>query len=202
MNDMLDFRSVMIDLSLNMKQKAGNYQCPFCTKKSFTVYPDQMGHCHTCNWSGNAVNLYSEWKKISYSEARRELGVALNNGFVQLKEQTWVEAKKELAKDLEFLAWVRMYEGFNPYYTRETVIDKSGVTKGTLSKIINGQMVNALTWRKTLAVLRSDLDSKIEKLKKDLALGTVYFENIINEDADLKKSVEKYRIKKKRNKTT
>lgn len=197
MSDMLDFRSVMIDLNLNVKQKSENYQCPFCQKKSFTVYPEQKGYCHTCKWSGDAVQLYSECKNVSRSEALAELGLALKNGFIQLKEQTYEEAKKELAKDLEFLAWVRMYEGFNPDYTREKVLDKSGVTKGTLSKIIKGEMCNAVTWRKVLAVLRSDLEPRINRMKKNLVLGTKFFEELLD-DEKRGSDIKKYRIKKKR----
>jgi DNA primase (bacterial type) len=83
MSDKIDFCSVMSDLRLSMKQKYGNYQCPFCTRKSFTVYSaEQMGHCHNCGWSGDAVKLYSEWKCVSYHEALKELGVALANGLI------------------------------------------------------------------------------------------------------------------------
>lgn len=90
-----------------------------------------------------------------------------------------------------------MYEGFNPNYTREVVLDKSGVTKGTLSKIINGQMVNALTWRKVLAVLRSDLEVRIGVMKKNLSLGTQYFEQLLD-DEKRGTDIKKYRIKKRR----
>ncbi|MDL2279805.1 CHC2 zinc finger domain-containing protein [Desulfovibrio sp. OttesenSCG-928-G11] len=197
MNLDVDFVSVMSTLGLSMKQKSGNYQCPFCTKKSFTVYPDQKAYCHTCNWSGDALQLYCEWEKVSRSEAIQKLGLALKNGYIQLKEQTYAEAKSELAKDLEFLTWVRMYEGFNPDYTRKVVIEKSGVTKGTLSKIIKGEMVNGLTWRKVLAVLRIDLEPRIKIMKKNLALGPKYFENLLDEEKR-GKDVEKFRIKKKR----
>jgi hypothetical protein len=197
MADMIDFRSVMIDLNLNMKQKSGNYQCPFCTKKSFTVYPDQKAYCHTCNWSGDAIQLYSEWKRVTRSEAYKELGIALRDGFIQLKEQTYDEAKKELAKDLEFLAWVRMYEGFDPDFKRDKIIEKSGVTKGTLSKIIKGEMCNALTWRKVLAVLRSDMEVRIGIMKKNITLGTKYFEELLD-DEKRGSDIKKYRIKKSR----
>jgi hypothetical protein len=93
-----------------------------------------------------------------------------------------------------------MYEGFYPSdrrFDRKVFEEKSGLTKGTLSKIINGQMVNALTWRKALAVLRSDLETPIKKLKKDISLGTQYFENFLN-DEQRGSDIKKYRIKKRR----
>ena len=199
MNLDVDFVSVMVHLGLNMKKESGNYRCPFCTRKSFTVYPDQKGYCHTeyCKWSGDSLQLVCDVKRISRSEAAKELGIALRENYIQLKEQTYDEAKTELAKDLEFLAWVRMYEGFNPDYTRETIIDKSGITKGTLSKIIKGEMCNSLTWRKVLKVLRIDLEPRIKILKKNLSLGTQYFEQLLD-DEKRGTDIKKYRIKKKR----
>lgn len=216
MNLDVDFVSVMSTLGLSLKQKAGNYQCPFCTKKSFTVYPEnQMGYCHTCKWSGDGLKLYREWKKVSRDEAFQELAVALGDGSLRLKEkgsefkeQTYAEAKKEFAKDLEFLAWVRMYEGFiadkAERWDRNVLIRKCGLEKAIISQILNGKkdkvlngICNPGTWRKVLAVLRSDLEKPIEKLKKDLSLGTQYFENQIDEE-QRGKDVEKFRIKKQR----
>lgn len=209
MNLTVDFVSVMSILRLDMKQKAGNYACPFCTKKSFTIYPEnQMGYCHTCKWSGDALKLYCEWKRVSRDEACRELGVSLKDGFLQLKEklsdskeQTYAEAKSEFAKDLEFLAWVRMYEGFYPdpekRFNRKIFENKTGLKKAALSKIINGKLGNALTWRKVLAVLRSDLEGPIKELKRKVALGAKYFEDLTDEEKR-GKDVEKYRIKKRK----
>ena len=202
MNDILDFRSVMSHLNLNMRQKSGNYECPFCQKKSFTVYSDEKAYCHSppCKWSGDALKLFCDIEMVSRSEAAKKLGVALSAHYIQLKEQTHDEAKAELAKDLEFFAWVRMYEGFYPSdrrFDRKVFEDKAGVTKGTLSKIINGQMVNGLTWRKVLAVLRSDLEKPIAKLKRDLSNGTKYFEQLLdNEQRGY--DIKKFRIKKRR----
>jgi hypothetical protein len=96
----------MFHLGLEMKQWSGNYKCPFCFKKSFTVYPDEKGYCHneSCHWSGDVLQLVCDIKQISRTEAAQELGIALESNFIQLKEQTYDEAKTELAKDLEFLA--------------------------------------------------------------------------------------------------
>ena len=75
-------------------------------------------------------------------------------------------------------------------------------SKGMLSKILNGQMVNAVTWRKVLNILRNDLEGQIEQLKRDLKLGTQYFEQLIDDDGDLRTAVEKYRIKNPRKRRT
>jgi hypothetical protein len=82
-------------------------------------------------------------------------------------------------------------------FNRKIFEDKTGLKKGTLSKIINGQIGNSLTWRKVLAVLRSDLEEPIKKLKKDISLGTQYFENQLD-DEERGKDIVKYRIKKRR----
>ena len=202
MNDTIDFRSVMIHLSLNMRRKYDNYECPFCHKKSFTVYPDEKGYCHTptCKWSGDSLQLVCDVKNISRNDAYKELGIALKENFIHIKvnEQTYDEAKIELAKDLEFLAWVRMYEGFydTPYrIDRKILEEKTGLNKSTLSKIINGQVCNAVTWRKTLAVLRSDID--LNRLKKDLKLEDKYFVELLD-DEKRGNDIKKYQIKKKR----
>jgi len=124
----------MIHLGLNMRRKYDNYECPFCHKKSFTVYLDEKAHCHTptCKWSGDALQLVCDVKNISINDAYKELGLALANQYIHLKEQTYDEAKIELAKDLEFLAWVRMYEGFYPSdrrFNRKIFEDKVELTK-------------------------------------------------------------------------
>ena len=58
-------------------------------------------------------------------------------------------------------------------------------------------MVNALTWRKVLAVLRHDLEKPIAKLKKDIDLGAKYFEQLLD-DEKRGSDIKKYRIKKRR----
>ena len=66
-----------------------------------------------------------------------------------------------------------------------------------MAKIINGQTVNALAWRKVSAVLRSDLEAPIARLKKDIAAGTKYFERLLD-DEERQHDIKKYRIKKRR----
>lgn len=209
MNLTIDFLDMMNHLHLDTrKQKNGNYICPFCFEKSLTIYPNEdKGYCHNpkCTWKGgNPVNLYCDYKNVSFDEAMNDLSIAIIDksiSFKEHKEQTYTEAKFELAKDLEFLAWVRIYERFYPYdrrYERKNFEKLADCSKGQLSKIFNGQMVNAITWRKVLTILRNDLGGQIEQLKKDLKLGTQYFESLIDDDEDLKAAVEKYRIKKPR----
>ena len=139
-------------------------------------------------------------EKISRTEAAQSLGVALRENYIQLREQTHDEAKVELAKDLEFLAWVRMYEGFYPSdgrFDRKVFEEKTEMTKGTLSKIINGQMVDALTWRNVLTVLHADLAPQIARFKKDLGNGIKYFEQLLD-DEKRGNYIKKYRIKNRR----
>ena len=207
MNVDVDYVSVMSNLGFDIRKKHGKHLCPICFTRSFVIYPDspnEMGVCHskTCKWSGDAVKLYGDIKKISYNEAMGELGIAFREGFIRLKEQaptekTYAEAKKEFAKDLEFLTKVRMYEGFNPDYTRENVIRKLGIASGTLSKIINGKMSKAATWRKVMNALRLDLEPRIKMMERAMSLGTKYFEDLIDEE-QRGKDVEKLRVKKQR----
>ena len=58
-------------------------------------------------------------------------------------------------------------------------------------------MVNALTWRKVLAVLRADLEKPIENLKKNLSQRVKYFEQILD-DEKRDNDIRKYHIKKRR----
>ena len=83
----VDFVSVMFHLGLNMKKESGNYRCPFCFRKSFTVYPEQKGYYHTnaCQWSGDSLQLVCDVKNISRNEAAKELGIALGENYIQLQ---------------------------------------------------------------------------------------------------------------------
>lgn len=196
----LKFESVMDLLNLDMRQKYGNYTCPFCDEESFTVYPDQKAYCHTksCQWSGNALQLFCDIEKVSIHDAYKSLSIALDKKFIQPVEQTYGEAKASLAKDLEFLAWVRMYLAFydRPAITGRAMLQKkAGLSKGEFSKVINGRVGNGLTWRKTLAVLRSEIH--MDKFKKDLKLEEKFFERLL-EDEKQGRVIRKYQIKKSR----
>jgi len=58
-------------------------------------------------------------------------------------------------------------------------------------------MVNALTWRKVLAVLHADLKNPIEKLKRNFSQGIKYFEQILDVEKQ-GSDIKKYRLKKRR----
>jgi len=194
------FREVMDLLNLDMEQKGKLYSCPVCHVKSLEVFPDEKGHCHNkeCNWSGNSVTLYMKCENVSKDESYRRLMIAFDKGFLQYKEQTYEEAKIDLAKDLEFLAWVRMYEGF---YDRPDKIERSmmeyktGLSKSELNKIINGRVGNAQAWRETLATLRSF--TPISKFKRDLELKEEYFKQRLD-DEEKGYVIKKYQIKRSR----
>ena len=213
MNLTIDFLDMMNHLHLDTrKQRNKNYICPFCFKKTLQIFTNEnKGYCHSpnCTWNGgNPIDLYCAYKNVSFNEAMSELSIALKDKRIsvqQYKEQTYQDAKYEFAKDLEFLAWVRIYERFYPYdrrYERKDFEKLADCSKGMLSKILNGQMVNAVTWRKVLNILRNDLEGQIEQLKRDLKLGTQYFEQLIDDDGDLRTAVEKYRIKNPRKRRT
>ena len=192
------FLSVMKLLNLDMRQKSGNYVCPFCFKESFTVYPDERAYCHACKWPGDAIQLYSDKEDVSRDEAYKAISIALKKNFIELKEQTYSEAKIALAKDLDFLAKVRMYESFydRPYRIERPLMEEmTGLSKSELNKIINGRIGNVLTWRKTLNVLRGLIP--IKKFEKDLELKEKYFEQLLDDEGQ-RLIIEKYRIKKSR----
>ena len=195
----VDFLSVLIDLGLaKRKRPTGNYDCPFCGRTSLKIYPDKKGHCHACEWDGDAIKLYQDSQNVSRHQACQDLGVAWATDRIKFTPQTYEEAKEELARDLEFLAWLRMYLAFYDRpdrIDRKMLADKAGISEGELSKTINGRVGNAKSWRKTLNVLR--LDIPLKKFKEDLGLGIKYFEELI-ESEKMGSVVKKYQIKDKK----
>ena len=200
MNETVMFEDVLVQANCDISEKSGNIKCPFCNTWSFKIYPEQLAKCHnaSCGWHGNAIKFYTEFKNIDKNEAIKELAVKLDlkKSIVGKKEQTLKEAKIALAKDLEFLSWCRLYFAFykNDVVEQKIYAEKCGLSKSAFSRILNGNMGNALTWRKTLNVLRQEIN--IERLKKDMKKGAKYF----LEDIPLE-YVTKYRIKKRTKKS-
>lgn len=200
MNETVMFEDVLIQANCDISEKSGNIKCPFCNTWSFKIYKDQKAKCHnaSCKWYGDAAQFYAEFKNIDRSEAIKELAVKLNlkESLVAINEQTFDEAKDALANDLEFLSWCRLYFAFykNNVVEQKIYAEKCGLSKSAFSRILNGNMGNALTWRKTLNVLRQEIS--IERLKKDIDKGAQYF----LEDIPLE-YVTKYRIKKRTKKS-
>ena len=198
MNETVDFKDVLLLAECNISEKSGNLKCPFCNKWAFKIYPDQLAKCHNdfCKWYGNAIQFYTDYKEIEKNDAFKELSGKLNlkKSIIEIKEQTFDEAKNALAEDFEFLSWCRMYFAFYKDHVVEQKIyaDKCGLSKSAFSRILNGNMGNAVTWRKTLNVLRIELGIGIDRLKKDVKKGAKYF----LDDIPLE-YVKKYRIKKK-----
>ncbi|MEG6503676.1 MULTISPECIES: hypothetical protein [unclassified Desulfovibrio] len=197
MNETVDFKDVLLLENCSITEKSGNIKCPFCNKLSFKIYPDQLAKCHNnvCNWYGDVIQFYTDFKKISRSEAFKELAgrLDLKKSIVEIKEQTFDEARMALAEDLEFLSWCRMYFAFykNDVVDQKVYAEKCGLSKSAFSRILNGNMGNALTWRKTIVILKQEID--IKRLQKDIKKGIKYFlENIPPE------YIKKYRIKKKK----
>lgn len=200
MNETVMFEDVLIQANCDISEKSGNIKCPFCNTWSFKIYKDQKAKCHnaSCGWHGNAIKFYTEFKNIDKNEAIKELAVKLDlkKSIVGKKEQTLKQAKNALAKDLEFLSWCRLYFAFykNDVVEQKIYAEKCGLSKSAFSRILNGNMGNALTWRKTLNVLRQEIN--IERLKKDIKKGAKYF----LEDIPLE-YVTKYRIKERTKKS-
>ena len=200
MNVTVNFEDVLVLAKCDISSKSGNIQCPFCKTGAFKIYPEQLAKCHnaSCGWHGNAVQFYAKFENIGMSEAFKQLAEKLNlkKAIVAVKEQTFDEAKNALADDLEFLSWCRLYFAFykDNVVEQKTYAEKCGLSKSAFSRILNGNMGNALTWRKTLNVLRQEIN--IERVKKDIEKGAKYFLDDIPIEY-----VTKYRIKKRTKKS-
>lgn len=179
MDTTIYFEDVMSLAGFSTHKKSGNMVCPFCGKKSFKAYPDQKAQCHnkTCGWHGDALQFYTDHKGISRNEAFKELAVALELKAIKFKQKklTFAEATNALAKDLEFLAWCRMYFAFynTDRVNQKIYADKSNLSQSAFNKILNGNVSNIITWKKALNILRIEIP--IDKFKKDLALKSRFF---------------------------
>ena len=180
----IDFEDVIMKIGAELRRRSGNLKCPFCGKMSFKVYNDAKAKCHnaSCGWSGNAIKLYSDYKKITYQEAFAELTGLYKAGEINLRKRTYAEAKAKLADDLEFLAECRMYLAF---YGRDrssqTDIQKmSGLSKAVFSKVLDGKLdeVGVESWWKVILILKEKINLKQfrqDRLDKD------YFVRMIEE---------------------
>lgn len=197
MNETVSFEDVLILAGCDIMAKSGNIKCPFCQKMSFKIYPDQRAKCHnkSCNWYGDSAQFYSDYKEISRLEAIRELSskLDLKKSIIQTKEQTYNEAKKSLSEDYKFLSWCRIYFAFygDKVVNQKVYADKCGLSKSEFSRIINGIMGSATTWRKVLNILRQEIN--IDRLKRDIKKGSQYFIDDIPPEY-----IKKYRIKNKK----
>lgn len=196
----LDFDSVLRELGQHHKHKNGNYTCPFCHKKSFKPYPNGRAKCHNehCEWYGDIAQLYADIKGISRNEAFTELGIALKEKRIGVAPnlQTYDEAKSALAKDLEYLRWVKMYMAFyDTKISQKMIADRTGTSEAEVSKILKGRVGNPSSWRKVIVGLKSFIP--MEQFKKDLALKEKYFERLLD-DEKLGLMVKKYQIKPQR----
>lgn len=195
----VDFESVLCFLGVNITKKNGNIRCPFCGKNSFRIYDDtQKGYCHnkSCRFNGNALDFCMKYENCSKDEAYQKLINMLRKNEKSIL-QTYNDAFNELASDLNFLAWVRMYAAFygNSRFNQKEFCKKLDITTSTFNKILNGNLGNGLTWRKTLNVLKNEIN--IDKFKNDLKSGTQFFKNFINENKN-EYNIEKFRIKNKK----
>lgn len=196
----IDFESVIEKIGAELRRRSGNLKCPFCGKMSFKVYDDAKAQCHSssCKWKGNAVNLYADYKKISYEDARTELIGLYKAGDVWLKKRTYAEAKRKFIADLKFLAECRMYFAFygNKRASQSILQRMSGISKGSFSKVLDGKLdeVSPEMWAKVILFLKDKINLK--QFRQDIG-GGEYFERMIEED-QLGQSVKKLMHSRKR----
>lgn len=183
----INFEDVLEICNVDLRKKSGNLKCPFCQVQSFKIYPEQKANCHNlaCKWHGDAIQFYGDYKNISRAEAFKELAEKLKIGELKFSKKTltYAEALEAFSKDLEFLAWCRMYFAFygNKRVNQQIYAEKANLSQSAFNKILNGNLGNLITWKKTLNVLKTEL--RIEQFKKDLKIGNQYFKNDIDTDA-------------------
>lgn len=197
MNLTIEFTDVLCLVNADIQEKCGNLKCPFCGVQSFKIYRgmNETAKCHNkkCGWNGNALQFYAKYKDITYKDAFKELAESLRLGEIKFspKIQTYDEALDEFAEDLNFLAWCRMYFAFyRRNITQKTFYEKAGLSQSAFNKILNGNIGDKITWRRTLSILRNDVP--INQLKKDMKMGAEFFKIDID-----KAAVSKFRIKGK-----
>lgn len=182
-------------LKLPHVAKSGNFICPFCQHQSLKPYKNNQLHCHTqsCQWHGDAIDLYSGVKSVSRNEAFAELSKSFSQ--IKLTPITQSQALNNMAKDLEFLSWVRMYFAYygNDRENQQFYANKYNTTKKTFSLIINGEFdkISPITWHKITNSLRIDIN--INEFKKDIKKGKSKFKDDIIQN-NLKSYIKKYTL--------
>jgi hypothetical protein len=164
----IGFIEIMGLMGASTKMKSTNNYCPFCGKPSLKLYPDtRKAHCHneSCAFHGDPILMYAKWRGLEYAEAVSELAQKYEKGLLRQKTATTLdEARKELAEDLMFLAWVRMFLAFYNDSERDFAYyqQRSGESKAVFSRVLNGQIEDTSheRWKRVIAFLKSDIDLK------------------------------------------
>jgi hypothetical protein len=80
--------------------------CPFCGgSRRFVVFLDsQRGLCHTCDWRGDAIQLLRDRDGLTFSEAKRVLGLDTYTA-PAVKKKATVHSLALAAAKREYRAW-------------------------------------------------------------------------------------------------
>lgn len=190
----IDLLSIFIHCGLNKRRKNQKYFCPFCNTWNFFLQPDEAEcSCGNCGFSGNAVEFYAKLKNIPKHQSFRELTKLREDGIIWLRKRTRKEAIEKLSKDLEFLAYVRMYWAFYGHSRENQEFHQlnSGIAKSSFNRVVNGDIGNVAKepWNLAIVYLKSTID--IEKFRTDLATGALNFEaeasELLNSKTQLRK---------------
>lgn len=191
----IDLLSIFIHCGLNKRRKNQKYFCPFCNTWNFDLQLDEATcSCGNCDFSGNAVEFYAKVKGIPKYQSFRELNKLREDGTIWLRKRTRQEAVVALSKDLEFLAYVRMYWAFYGHNRENQEFHQlnSGIAKSSFNRVVNGDIGNVAKepWNLAIVYLKSTID--IEKFKTDLATGALNFEAEANELLNSKTQLRKF----------
>lgn len=187
----IGFIEIMGLMGGSTKMKSTNHYCPFCGMGTLKLYPDtRKAHCHNdgCGFHGDPIFMYAKWRGIEYAEAVTELAQKYNQGLLRRKTATTLdEARKELAEDLKFLAWVRMYIAFYNSLKRDFAYyqKRSGESKAVFSRVLNGQIeaTSYERWKRVIAFLKTEIDLKsfIARLNDASSFENAVFDSYSNE---------------------
>lgn len=191
----IDLLSLFIHCGLNKRRKNKKYFCPFCNTWSFELQLDEATcRCGNCDFSGSAIQFYARLKEIPDYRSLRELTKLLGDGTIWLRKRTRQEAVVALSKDLEFLAYVRMYWAFYGHSRENQEYHQlnSGIAKSSFNRVVNGDISNVakVPWNMAIAYLKSKID--IEGFKVELTKGALLFEAEANELLHSKTQLRKF----------
>lgn len=109
----LSFYDVFCDITIPEKMYT-NYRCPFCGNKgTFSILHDEYGKCFhdTCEWKGDAIQLYMDYYKIDTKTAIEHLDLEYNLN-LYADELTKSEILTERGKYLKKLADIKFIRQF------------------------------------------------------------------------------------------
>lgn len=174
------FVEVLTLLGKTTKKDGSNYYCPLCDKGALSISAyKNSAKCHACNWFGNPVKMYADCLGIDYDDARDKLLEVLKQQPIKRWKTaaTIEEARREIAEDIEFLAWVRMYIAFHDGHRNKLYYSKRcGVSQAVFTKVIKGQVEQTSyeSWKQVIMALKREID--LEKFKRVLNSNSRFYE--------------------------